>query len=95
MVNNDKTLNSVLTQRNNVLTDNGIVRVYATPEIGDIIYFDESYYEVDNVQWTRLIGGQPTIYNKTTGEFEDARMFLTTICHMVRRSQVQIEDRVR
>lgn len=68
---------------------------YGYPEIGDIIYFDESYYEVDNVQWTRLIGGQPTIYNQTTGEFEDARMFLTTICHMVRRSQVQIEDRVR
>jgi len=42
-----------------------------------------------------LIGGQPQIFNQSSGEFEDARMFMTAICHMVRRSQVQIEDRVR
>ena len=68
---------------------------YGYPEIGDIIHFDGSYYEIDNLQSTRLIGGQPQIFNKTTNEFEDARMFLTAICHLVRRSQVQIEDRVR
>ena len=43
---------------------------------------------------TALIGGSPTIFNKTTNEFEDARMFLIASCHMVRRSQVQIEDRI-
>lgn len=68
---------------------------FGYPEIGDIIYFDEAYYEIDNIESTRLIGGQPKIYNQTSGEFEDARMFLTATCHMVRRSQVQIEDRVR
>ena len=68
---------------------------YGYPEIGDVIYFDESYYEIDNVRTSNLIGGSPKIYNKSTGEFEDARMFLITSCHKVRRSQVQIEDRVR
>ena len=67
---------------------------YGYPEIGDVIHFDESYYEIDNIRNTSLIGGQPKIYNKTTGEFEDARMFLIATCHMVRRSQVQIEDRI-
>ena len=68
---------------------------YGYPEVGDIIYYDEAYYEIDNIQSTRLIGGQPKIYNQSTGEFEDARMFMTAISHMVRRSQVQIEDRIR
>lgn len=67
---------------------------YGYPEIGDVIFFDESYYEIDNVRNTALIGGQPKIYNKTSNEFEDARMFLITTCHMVRRSQIQIEDRI-
>lgn len=68
---------------------------YGYPEIGDVILFDESYYEIDNIRRTNLIGGSPKIYNKTTNEFEDARMFLIATSHMVRRSQIQIEDRVR
>jgi hypothetical protein len=67
---------------------------FGYPEIGDIISFDKSYYEIDNIRRTALIGGSPTVFNKTTNEFEDARMFLITSCHMVRRTQVQIEDRI-
>ena len=67
---------------------------FGYPEIGDIIYYDESYYEIDNIRASNLIGGSPKIYNKTSGEFEDARMFMIAICHKVRRSQVQIEDRI-
>ena len=63
------------------------------PEIGDIILFDNTYYQIDNVKNSKLIGGSPTIYNKSTSEFEDARMFITTTCHMIRRSQIQIEER--
>jgi hypothetical protein len=67
---------------------------YGYPEIGDIILFDETYYEIDNIRRNALIGGQPKMYNKSTNEFEDARMFLIATSHMVRRSQVQIEDRI-
>jgi len=68
---------------------------YGYPEIGDIINYDEAYYEIDNIQSTRLIGGQPKIWNQSTNQFEDSKMFMTAICHLVRRSQIQIEDRIR
>lgn len=67
---------------------------YGYPEIGDVILFDQSYYEIDNIRNTALIGGSPKIFNKTTNQFEDARMFLVATCHLIRRTQVQIEDRI-
>lgn len=67
--------------------------LYGYPEIGDVILFDNTYYEVDNVKNSRLIGGSPTIWNKTTNQFEDTRQYITVNCHMVRRSKLQIEDR--
>ena len=67
---------------------------FGYPEIGDIIHFDESYYEIDNVKNSQLIGGSAKMYNKTSGEFEDARMFLLASCHRIRKSQVQLEDRI-
>lgn len=67
---------------------------YGYPEIGDIIFFDSSYYEVDKIQDSKLVGGSPKIYDNSNNTFEDAKMEITAVCHMVRRSQVQIEDRV-
>ena len=67
---------------------------FGYPEIGDVILFDGSYYEIDNVRQSQLIGGSPQIYDQETGEFEDSRMNLIAIAHNVRRSQVQIEDRI-
>ena len=66
---------------------------FGYPEIGDVILFDGAYYEIDNVRQSQLIGGSPEIYDKESGEFEDARMNLIATAFMVRRSQVQIEDR--
>ena len=43
------------------------------PEIGDVILFDGTYYELDNVRQSQLIGGSPEIYNKETDSFEDAK----------------------
>ena len=67
---------------------------FGYPEIGDVILFDNAYYEIDNVRQSQLIGGSPEIYDKESGEFEDARMNLIATAFMVRRSQVQIEDRI-
>lgn len=66
---------------------------YGFPETGDVILFDGAYYEIDNVRSSRLVGGSPEIYDQESGEFEDARMVLVATALMVRRSQVQIEDR--
>jgi hypothetical protein len=67
---------------------------FGYPEIGDVILFDGSYYEIDNVRQSQLIGGSPKIYDQESGEFEDARMNLIAITHQVRKSQIQIEDRI-
>ena len=37
---------------------------------------------------------EAVIYDQETGEFEDSRMNLIAIAQKVRRSQVQIEDRI-
>ena len=63
------------------------------PEVGDVILYDEIYYEIDNVREPQWIGGSPEIYDQESGEFADAINTLIAACHMVRRSQVQIEDR--
>jgi hypothetical protein len=66
---------------------------YGYPEIGDIILFDEYYYELNNVVDTVLIGGSPKVYDPTTNTFSDASMQLVATGMMVKRSQVQIEER--
>lgn len=55
------------------------VEVY--PEIGDIIQYNNNYYEVDNTNEVQLIAGQPE-YNQTI------------ICetHMTRRSGLNLEE---
>ena len=64
------------------------------PEIGDVILFDGAYYEIDNVREHQLVGGQPEIYDQTDGSFDDSRMVLTAVAFMVRRSQIQIDERI-
>ena len=63
------------------------------PEIGDVILFDGTYYEIDNVREHQLVGGQPEIYDQTDGSFDDSRMVLTAVAFMVRRSSIQIDER--
>ena len=63
------------------------------PEIGDVILYDGIYYELDNVREPQWIGGSPEIYDKESNKFEDASNQLIATAIMVRRSQVQIEDR--
>jgi hypothetical protein len=54
------------------------------PEIGDIILFDDSYYEIDNTNEVQFIGGQPTNnYSIVCSTF------------MVRKSDLNIEERVK
>jgi hypothetical protein len=67
---------------------------YGYPEIGDILEFDGSYYEISQTMEEKLIGGSPRNFASGSTETEDPRMFLIATTHLVRRSQIQIVDRI-
>ena len=57
------------------------------PEVGDIIFHNEAYFEVDNVTEDFLIGGRVE-----TGEGEKFSIICSTF--MTRRSSIQTEMRI-
>jgi hypothetical protein len=61
----------------------------AYPEIGDVIYFNDSYYEIDNTTETQFVGGLPGT--------EDERRNWSIICStfMVSKSNLNIEERIK
>ena len=63
------------------------------PQIGDIILFDKIFYEIDNVREPQWIGGSPEIYDKVSETFKNTSNQLIAIAFMVRRSQIQIDER--
>ena len=67
---------------------------YGYPEIGDVILFDETYFEITKIVENKLIGGLPDVYDDVNNEFGDANLQIVATGVMVRRSQVQIVDRV-
>ena len=52
------------------------------PEIGDIIYYNESFFEIDNITEAQLIANRPE-YNNS----------IICFTHLTRRSDIQIEER--
>jgi len=54
------------------------------PEIGDMVYFDNSYYEIDNTNEVQFIGGQPT-----------NNWSIVCTAFMTRKSDLNIEQRVK
>jgi len=63
------------------------------PEIGDVMLYDGIYYEIDNVKEPQWIGGSPEVYDKTSNTFESTSNQLIATGLMVRKSQVQIDER--
>ena len=57
------------------------------PEIGDIIYHNDAYFEIDNVREDQLIGGRTE-----TGVGEKFSIICSTF--MTRRSNIQTEMRI-
>lgn len=55
------------------------VNVY--PEVGDIIQYNQNYYEIHNMNETQLIAGRPE-YNQT----------ISCETHLTRRSNLNLED---
>jgi hypothetical protein len=54
------------------------------PEIGDMIYFDQSYYEIDNTNEVQFLGGQPA-----------NNYSIVCTAFMSRKSDLNIEERVK
>lgn len=54
------------------------------PEIGDVIFFDGSYYEIDNTNETQFVGGQP-----------NNNFSIVCSTFMVNKSSLNIEERIR
>lgn len=54
------------------------------PEIGDVIYFDDVYYEIENTNEVQFVGGQP--YNNFS---------IVCTANMVAKSSLNIEERVK
>lgn len=54
------------------------------PEIGDIVYFDNSYYEIDNTNEIQFVGGQP-----------DNNFSIVATTFMVSKSSLNIEERAK
>ena len=57
------------------------------PEVGDIIFHNEAYFEIDNVTEDQLVGGRVD-----TGDGEEFSIICSTF--MTRRSSIQTEMRV-
>jgi hypothetical protein len=55
----------------------------AYPETGDVIYFDNSYYQVDNTSEVQFVGGQ------TENNFS-----IVCSTFLVRKSDLNIEERI-
>jgi hypothetical protein len=60
----------------------------AYPEIGDIIYFDNSYYEIDNTNEIQFVGGLP-------GQDSDRNWSIVCSTFMVSKSNLNIEERIK
>lgn len=52
------------------------------PEIGDIVGYNNAFYEIDNIKEVQLIAGRP--------EYNHA---ISCTAHLTRRSSIQIEER--
>ena len=60
----------------------------AYPEIGDVIYFDSSYYEIDNTNEIQFVGGLP-------GTNSDRNWSIVCSTFMVSKSNLNIEERIK
>jgi hypothetical protein len=58
------------------------------PEIGDVIYFDNSYYEIDNTNEVQFVGGLPV-------DNSDRNWSIVCSTFMVSKSNLNIEERIK
>jgi len=76
--------------------DDTMIEANVVPEIGDIIMYNELYYQVDNVNTNQLILGRDQNYAYSPGleNFGDSYSFILT-CHYTRGEKLGITQVVQ
>lgn len=73
------------------LRDGTLDELGFVPQIGDIIEWDEKYWEIDNVDINQYILGKNDATNKTVGSEFGANWSYLCKTHLTRRSKLHIE----
>ena len=69
-----------------------LVDTNMVPEIGDILNWQEDYYEVDTVRENQLFVGRDTSYNLTPYSHQfGSSVSIIVDCHITRRERTGIE----
>jgi hypothetical protein len=69
-----------------------LVDTNMVPEVGDILNWQEDYYEVDTVRENQLFIGRDSSYNLTPyGQQFGSSVSITVDCHITRRERTGIE----
>jgi hypothetical protein len=66
----------------------------AYPEVGDVIFFNESYYEIDNTNEIQFVGGLPGTENETEAGYDRRNWSIICTTFMVSKSNLNIEERI-
>ena len=70
-----------------------LVDANVVPEVGDVVLWDESYYEVDTVRENQLFVGRDSSYNLTSyGSKYGSSLSIIVDCHMTRAERVGITE---
>jgi len=67
----------------------------AYPEIGDIIYFNNSYYEIDNADEIQFVGGLPGGDDNSVDGYDRRNWSIRCSTFMVSKSNLNIEERIK
>ena len=68
-----------------------LVDVNVVPEVGDILIWNEDYYEVDTVRENQLFVGRDSSYNLTNyGSQFGSSLSIIVDCHQTRRERTGI-----
>ena len=68
-----------------------LVDVQVVPEVGDIVVWNEDYYEVDTVRENQLFVGRDKSYNLTNyGSGHGSSLSIIVDCHQTRRERTGI-----
>jgi hypothetical protein len=66
----------------------------AYPQIGDIIYFDNSYFEIDNTNEIQFVGGLPGGDDDSEETYNRRNWSIICSTFMVSKSNLNIEERI-
>lgn len=67
----------------------------AYPEVGDIIYFNNSYYEIDNTNEIQFVGGLPGGEDNSPIGYDRRNWSIICTTFMVTKSNLNIEERIK